>query len=77
MVLVADLCTVDGHGLRDHQTNAAATSGDEGNAALQIEQAVSVQLAMAGSCDALGCHSGCLCREYQENGAMQTEVAAA
>lgn len=59
--LIAHLCAVDGQGLRDHQTNPAATSSDQGDAALQVEQVIAVQLAMAGCGDALGCHCGCLC----------------
>lgn len=61
-VSATDLCTVDGQGLCDHQTDTAATSSDESDATLEVEQTIAIEIAMAGSCDALCCHSGCLCR---------------
>lgn len=55
-----DLCTVDGECLSDHEADATAAAGDEGDAALQVEEAVTVEFAMAGCCDTLGSHAGCL-----------------
>lgn len=71
-VFIADLCTVDSQGLRDHQTNAAATASDKCDASLQVEQVIAIEFAMAGCCDTLCCHCGCLCCVYQGDGSKET-----
>lgn len=46
--------------LGDHQADTTASSSDQSNAALQVEETVAIEISMACCCDALRGHCGCL-----------------
>lgn len=60
-----DLGSVDGQSLGDHQANATATTSDEGDATLEVEETVAVEVGMTGCGCALGSHCGCLDARYR------------
>lgn len=54
------LGAIDSESLGDHQTDTTATSGDQSNTTLQVEETVAVEITMACCRYALSSHCGCL-----------------